>query len=102
MLPAFYPPSPHVHPAPGSRPTRCPPFTPHLPLNQAVGGLWAEAREVSRDDKVPLPHTLPFTHLALHTAPHRGEMMQSFFPQMIDQDSNSLVPMLASVGTQAV
>ena len=44
----------------------------------------------------------PCTHLALHTAPHRGEMMQSFFPQMIDQDSNSLVPMLASVGTQAV
>ena len=32
----------------------------------------------------------------------RGEMMQFFFPQMIDQDSNLLVPMLASVGTQAV
>jgi hypothetical protein len=32
----------------------------------------------------------------------RGEMMQFFFPQMIDQDSNPLVPMLASVGTQVV
>ena len=38
-----------------------------------------------------------------HTHPtRRGEMMQFFFPQMIDQDSNLLVPMLASVGTQAV
>ena len=31
-----------------------------------------------------------------------GVRSQTFFPQMIDQDSNSLVPMLASVGTQAV
>jgi hypothetical protein len=53
------------------------------------------------------PHTArdsraPCTDLALHTASPRGEMMQFFFPQMIDQDSTPLVPMLASVGTQVV
>ena len=40
-------------------------------------------------------------HASTHPT-RRGEMMQFFFPQMIDQDSNLLVPMLASVGTQAV
>ena len=43
------------------------------------------------------PHTSPYLPIS-----PRGEMMQFFFPQMIDQDSSLLVPMLASVGTQAV
>ena len=53
------------------------------------------------------PHTSPYLPIPPHTSPYlvispRGEMMQFFFPQMIDQDSSLLVPMLASVGTQAV
>ena len=94
--------------------------TPHLPLG-ASGAHTKATRALPCAGAMAAPHTIRTSpHIPLLAVPHpsplrpahlspalaqpqpRGEMMQFFFPQMIDQDSNPLVPMLASVGTQVV
>ena len=89
----------HISPRNPTWPSANPSHDSPLPLRRPNH---VAAQQVAGREEDPCAWCLPPIEHSASTPHPRGEMMQFFFPQMIDQDSNPLVPMLASVGAQVV